>query len=269
MILGLHASVMLTPQIRWNHPRDSAFQKYRWHPKSLMAPWIIDGRPDLGNFSLILIDTSTPSAALIVHPFNLFMMGGLKSFQGLLSYGDNFIKRKDQVLLWCCSSLLGSREGWRKKFYSYLTQAPLPKLYLKCMSGGNIMRTGRRWREVTINQASTTGTPSPRSHLPIRITHIRKINLCLRQMKIDKYVWVVHKYKSTFLWVPLSCPQPIFSTPSALICHQSAALKRAVTVTIAIEKQNNLSVVLLEFESHIENGTDAWIQQSESAFVQY
>ena len=85
----------------------------------------------------------------------------------------------------------------------------------------------------------------------------------------DKYVWVVHKYKSTFLWVPLSCPQPIFSTPSALICHQSAALKRAVTVTIAIEKQNNLSVVLLEFESHIENGTDAWIQQSESAFVQY
>ena len=61
----------------------------------------------------------------------------------------------------------------------------------------------------------------------------------------DKYVWVVHKYKSTFLWVPLSCPQPIFSTPSALICHQSAALKRAVTVTIAIEKQNNLSVVLL------------------------
>ena len=113
------------------------------------------------------------------------------------------------------------------------------------------MRTGRRWREVTINQASTTGTPSPHSHLPIRITHIRKINLCLRQMKMGKYVWVVHKYKSTFLWVPLSCPQPIFSTPSALICHQSAALKRAVTVTIAIEKQNNLSVVLLEFEFHI------------------
>ena len=226
MILGLHASVMLTPQIRWNHPRDSAFQKYRWHPKSLMAPWIIDGRPDLGNFSLILIDTSTPSAALIVHPFNLFMMAGWRLCQGLLSHGDSFIMRKNQVLPCWCLSLR----------YGYLTQAPLPKLYLKCMSGGNIMRTGRRWREVTINQASTTGTPSPRSHLPIRITHIRKINLCLRQMKMDKYVWVVHKYKSTFLWVPLSCPQPIFSTPSALICHQSAALKRAVTVTIAIEK---------------------------------
>ena len=155
---------------------------------------------------------------------------------------------------------------WRIRGYADLLRT---YGFLMRKDGGNIMRTGRRWREVTINQASTTGTPSPRSHLPIRITHIRKINLCLRQMKIDKYVWVVHKYKSTFLWVPLSCPQPIFSTPSALICHQSAALKRAVTVTIAIEKQNNLSVVLLEFESHIENGTDAWIQQSESAFVQY
>ena len=124
MILGLHASVMLTPQIRWNHPRDSAFQKYRWHPKSLMAPWIIDGRPDLGNFSLILIDTSTPSAALIVHPFNLFMMARWRLCQGLLSHGDSLIMRKNQVLPCRCLGLKGSREGWRKKFFSWYKPPP-------------------------------------------------------------------------------------------------------------------------------------------------
>ena len=72
MILVLHAGVMLMLQIRRNHPRDSAFQKYRWRPQSLMAPWIIDGEPDLGNFSLILIEHILTSRCLSSPPFWTF-----------------------------------------------------------------------------------------------------------------------------------------------------------------------------------------------------